>query len=109
MEFTMQVGIGTVFFVRITATLLKPVQDDGRCAGATSQSDCMAGDKVNIGGVGMTCQWDDSSHTCLLPEPEEDLETSLIVSTVALIISLPFELLILLVFGAFIVRPTKRR
>lgn len=56
-----------------------------------------------------SCGWDEDSRTCFLPEPDEDdLETSLIVSTMALIVSLPFELLIALVFAAFIVRPTVR-
>lgn len=42
-----------------------------------------------------------------MPEPEEDLETSLVVSTVSLILTLPLEIVIVAVFAAFIVRPTK--
>ena len=36
------------------------------------------------------------------------METSLIVSTISLIITLPFELAIIALFAAFIVRPTVR-
>lgn len=63
---------------------------------------------VNVGGVGSSCAWDEDSRTCFLPEPNEDMDTSLVVSTISLIISLPFEIVIILVFAAFIVRPTVR-
>lgn len=42
-----------------------------------------------------------------MPEPEEDMETSLVISTISLILTLPLEIVIVAVFGAFIVRPTK--
>lgn len=76
-----------------------------------NEADCTAAatDSVNVGGVGASCGWDEGSGTCLQPEPEDDLETSLIVSTMSLIIALPFELLIVAVFSAVIVRPTLGR
>lgn len=43
-----------------------------------------------------------------MPEPDEDdMETSLVISTISLILTLPLEVVIVAVFGAFIVRPTK--
>lgn len=42
-----------------------------------------------------------------MPEPEEDMETSLVISTISLILTLPLEIVIVAVFAAFIVRPTK--
>lgn len=57
--------------------------------------------------MGSSCEWDEESRTCLIPEPEEDMETSLVISTISLILTLPFEAVIVTVFAAFIVRPTK--
>lgn len=87
-------------------------QDDGMCGTLTTEADCIGADtdNVHLGDAGSSsCGWDDGSRSCFLPEPDEDdLETSVIVSTIALIVSLPFELLLLAVFAAAIVRPTVR-
>lgn len=42
-----------------------------------------------------------------MPEPEEDMKTSLVISTVSLILTMPLEVVIVAVFAAFIVRPTR--
>ena len=83
-------------------------KDDGACGASTTESDCLgiATDNVIIGNVGSRCAWDEESRTCFLPEPEEDLRTSVVVSTMSLILSLPFQLLTSAVFAAFIARPT---
>lgn len=72
-------------------------------------ADCAASAtaNVNVGDVGSSCEWDEGSRTCFMPEPEEDMETSLVISTISLILTLPLEVVILAVFAAFIVRPTK--
>ena len=86
------------------------VQDDGTCGGVSSEADCTESDTANVSvaGVGSSCTWNEDARTCYLSEPEEDMETSLIVSTISLIITLPFELAIIALFAAFIVRPTVR-
>lgn len=83
-------------------------KDDGTCGASTTESECLgiSTDTVDIGNVGSRCAWDEESRTCFLPEPEEDLHTSVVVSTVSLILSLPFQLLTGAVFAAFIARPT---
>lgn len=84
-------------------------QDDGTCATFENLDDCAASatDNVSVAGVGSSCEWDEDSRTCYMPEPDEDMETSLIISTISLILTLPLEVVIVAVFAAFIVRPTK--
>lgn len=84
-------------------------QDDGTCGTFTNLADCATSgaENVNVAGVGSSCEWDEDSRTCFMPEPEEDMETSLVISTISLILTLPLEVVIVAVFGAFIVRPTK--
>lgn len=84
-------------------------QDDGLCGTFENLVDCEGSDTTNVsvGGVGSSCAWDEDSRTCFLPEPEEDMETSLVISTISLILALPFEVLIVVIFAAFLVRPTK--
>lgn len=83
-------------------------KDDGTCGASNTESECLelATDNLIAGNVGSPCAWDEESRTCFLPEPEEDLQTSVVVSTVSLILSLPFQLLVSAVFAAFIARPT---
>lgn len=85
-------------------------QDDGTCETFSSAIDCTGSDSTNanVAGVGSSCTWDEDSRACYLSEPEDDMETSLIISTISLIIALPFELAIVALFAAFIVRPTVR-
>lgn len=85
------------------------MQDDGLCGTFENLADCTGSETTNvsIGGVGSSCAWDEDTRTCFLPEPEEDMETSLVISTISLILALPFEVLIVIVFAAFLVRPTK--
>lgn len=85
------------------------LQDDGTCGTFTNLADCAASavDNVQVAGVGSSCEWDEGSRTCYVPEPEEDMETSLVISTISLILTLPLEIVIVAVFAAFIVRPTK--
>lgn len=89
--------------------MLYAVQDDGTCGSFSNEADCAgsATDNVSVGSVGSSCGWDEDSRTCFLPEPDEDMETSLIVSTVSLVLSLPFELLLTVIFAAFIIKPTR--
>lgn len=84
-------------------------QDDGTCGTFTSLADCATSgaENVNVAGVGSSCEWDEDSRTCFMPEPDEDMETSLVISTISLILTLPLDVVIVAVFGAFIVRPTK--
>lgn len=72
-------------------------------------ADCVvsATANVNVAGVGSSCEWDEDSRTCYLPEPEEDMETSLVISTISLVLTLPLEVVIAAVFAAFVVRPTE--
>lgn len=87
------------------------MQDDGTCGAFENLADCAASStaNVNVGGVGSSCAWDEGSRTCYLPEPEEDMETSLVISTISLILALPLELFLVAVFAAFLVRPTKTK
>ncbi|CAB1097917.1 unnamed protein product [Ectocarpus sp. CCAP 1310/34] len=84
-------------------------KDDGTCGAFENLADCAASStaNVNVAGVGSSCAWDEGSRTCYLPEPEEDMETSLVISTISLILALPLELFLVAVFAAFLVRPTK--
>ncbi|CBJ25633.1 conserved unknown protein [Ectocarpus siliculosus] len=86
-------------------------KDDGTCGAFENLADCAASStaNVNVGGVGSSCAWDEGSRTCYLPEPEEDMETSLVISTISLILALPLELFLVAVFAAFLVRPTKTK
>ncbi|CAM9106632.1 unnamed protein product, partial [Laminaria digitata] len=101
---TLMAADATVF-----ATIM--FKDDGTCGELSSEADCTGSDtaNMNVAGVGSSCTWDEGSRTCYLSEPEEDMETSLIVSTISLIIALPFELAIIALFAGFIVRPTVRK
>ncbi|CAM9347803.1 unnamed protein product, partial [Scytosiphon promiscuus] len=94
---------------RIGMTLApKLVQDDGLCGTFENLADCAGSDTANVsvGDVGSSCAWDEDSRTCFLPEPDENMETSLVISTISLILALPFEVLIVMIFAAFLVRPT---
>ncbi|CAM9463784.1 unnamed protein product, partial [Ectocarpus sp. 12 AP-2014] len=86
-------------------------KDDGTCGAFENLADCAASStaNVNVAGVGSSCAWDEGSRTCYLPEPEEDMETSLVISTISLILALPLELFLVAVFAAFLVRPTKTK
>ncbi|CAM9866972.1 unnamed protein product, partial [Ectocarpus fasciculatus] len=86
-------------------------KDDGTCGTFENLADCVESStaNVNVAGVGSSCAWDEGSRICHLPEPEEDMETSLVISTISLILALPLELFIVAVFAAFLVRPTKTK
>ncbi|CAM9866176.1 unnamed protein product, partial [Pylaiella littoralis] len=99
---TLMAAEATVF-----ATIM--FKDDGTCGTFINLADCAASavDNVQVAGVGSSCEWDEGSRTCYVPEPEQDMETSLVISTISLILTLPLEIVIVAVFAAFIVRPTK--